>query len=368
MQLLGVSKVVLFFLEKEKVKKLSPSCQMEKMILILSPSKKLKFMSHLTKEQRYTIFTMLQAKYSKTDIAAAIEKDKSVISRELNRNSDKRTGQYNPDLAQRKYEERKKNKPKFILFTDEIKEMVISDLKSYLSPEQIAGRAKLECKACVSPESIYQFIWADKKRGGTLCKYLRNRGKQYRKRGSKKDTRGILTNRISISERPKIVEEKTGFGDLEIDTVIGKNHKGALLSINDRQNLMQWIVKLSGKNAEELAQKAIEKLIPFKELLHTITSDNGKEFAEHQQIRDGLEIDFYFADPYKSSQRGCNENQNRLIRQFFPKGMDFDEIDNEQVELVQNMLNNRPRKKLGYLTPNEFFELSLQNKKVALVA
>jgi IS30 family transposase len=205
---------------------------MEKMILILPPSKKLKIMSHLTEAQRYEIFALKQAKFSQTAIAEKIGRHKSVISRELKRNSDKRTGEYKADLAQRKYEQRKKEKPKFIRFTDDIKQLVITGLENDLSPEQIVGRAKLEGKNCVSHERIYQFVWKDKKQGGKYHKRLRNKGKRYRKRGAAKDSRGIIKNRKSIHERPKIVEEKTRFGDLEIDTVIGKNNKGALLIPN----------------------------------------------------------------------------------------------------------------------------------------
>jgi IS30 family transposase len=128
---------------------------------------------------------------------------------------------------------------------------------------------------------------------------------------------------------------------------------------------MEWIVKLDGKNAESLAEKAIEKLMPIKEFLHTITSDNGKKFAKHKQISQNLNVDFYFADPYKSSQRGLNENHNRLIRQYIPKKINFDEVDNQYIEFVQNKINNRPRKKLGFLTPNEKVLLILQNNKVA---
>ena len=341
---------------------------MEKMSLILSPVKKLKIMGHLTERQRYEISAMLQADYSKKEIYTRLKIGKSVFYRELKRNCDKRTGEYKPDLAQRKYEQRKREKPKFIHFTKEIKDFVVSGLKNDLSPEQIAGRAKLDNVKCVSVETIYQFVWKDKKQQGNLHKHLRNKGKRYRKRGSAKDSRGIIKNRRSIKDRPEIVDKKQRFGDLEIDTIIGKNHKKALLTITDRFTLMEWIVKLSGKNATELAQKTNEVLFPVKDFLHTITSDNGKEFAEHEQISQGLNVDFFFAEPYKSWQRGCNENANRLIRQYFPKGTDFELIDNQQIETVQNKLNNRPRKKLGFLTPNEFFLLNLQNQKVALVA
>jgi IS30 family transposase len=340
---------------------------MEKMSNFALRLKKLKNMGHLTKAQRYGISAMLQAGKTKKEISEKIGKDKSVLSRELRRNRDGRTGKYDPDLAQRKYEKRLKEKPKHIHFTEEIKQQVIRGLNEDYSPEQIVGRAGLKGENCVSHETVYQFIWQDKKQGGNLYKHLRNRGKKYKKRGNYKSQRGIIKDRVSIGERPKIVDEKIRLGDLEIDTVIGKNHKGALLTVTDRVSLMEWIQKLSGKNAGELADETIRILEPFKNHLHTVTSDNGKEFATHQKISESLGINFYFAHPYKSCERGCNENANRLIRQYIPKKTDFETVDNEYVHWIQHKLNSRPRKKLGFLTPNEFFLNYLCNNKVAFV-
>jgi IS30 family transposase len=324
-------------------------------------------MSHLTEVQRYQISALLQAGKSKKFICETIDKDKSVLSRELRRNCDHRSGAYKPELAQRKYQKRLLEKPKFIRFTEDVKSLVIIGLENDFSPEQIAGRAKLEGKKCVSHETIYQFIWDDKKRKGTLYKHLRNKGKKYKKRGCYKSSRGIIKDRVSIHDRPPEVEEKLRFGDLEIDTIVGKGNKGAIFTATDRATMMEWIVKLDGKNADSLAEKAIEKLMPIKDFLHTMTSDNGKEFAKHMQISQNLDVDFYFADPYKSSQRGLNENHNRLIRQYIPKKINFENIDNKFIDFVQNKINNRPRKKLGFLTPNEKVLLILHNKKVAFV-
>lgn len=324
-------------------------------------------MKHITKEQRYTICVMKQQGFSQKDIALTIGKDKSVVSRELKRNCDKRSKKYDADLAQRKYEQRQRYKPKRIRFTEDIKQHVDELLNEDYSPEQIVGRSKIAEKPCVSIERIYQYVWKDKKEGGTLFKHLRRKGRKYRKRGSSKDTRGIIKDRVDIEQRPAIVNEKQRLGDLEIDTVIGQNHKGALLTINDRVSSMVWIARLEGKNADELAQKAIEVLSPYKNLLNTITADNGKEFAEHKTIASDLSIDFYFAKPYHSWERGANENMNGLIRQYFPKGSSFENISNDDVQRIQDILNNRPRKKLNFLTPNEFLSLYLSNQKVAFV-
>ena len=261
-------------------------------------------MKHLTREQRYTISTMKKQGYKQKEIALTIERDKSVVSREFKRNCDKRSKKYEADLAQRKYEQRQRDKPKHIRFTDEVKQ-------------------------CVD---------------GLLEK-----------------------DRVDIEQRPTIVEDKKRLGDLEIDTVIGQNHKGALLTINDRVSSMVWIAKLNGKNADELAQKTIEVLNPYKNLTNTITGDNGKEFAEHKIISTGLDVDFYFAKPYHSWERGANENTNGLIRQYFPKGSSFENVSIKDVQRIQDILNNRPRKKLSFFTPNEFLSLYLSNQKVAFV-
>ena len=328
-------------------------------------------MKHLTDKQRYTISVMLKQGHKQTEIAKAMEKDESTISRELKRNCDIRSGKYDWQLAQRKYENRQKQKPKHIRFTDEVKELVDRWIAEDYSPEQISGRAKLEGKKCVSHERIYQHIWEDKKHKGVLYKHLRRNGRHYRKRGNMKDSRGLIKNRTSIDKRPEVVDKKERFGDFEIDTIIGKNHKGAILTINDRWCSLVWIQKLTGKQAEPLSEKTIETLEPLKTLVHTITGDNGKEFAKHEFIAEQLEIDFYFAHPYHSWERGANENTNGLIRQYLPKGTDFEKITQKQIDYVQHKLNNRPRKKLGFLSPIEYFNKFVKSKhkqKVAFAA
>jgi len=324
-------------------------------------------MKHLTVEQRYTISAMKSEGYKKKQIAKAIGKDTSTVTRELQRNSDKRCGEYRHDLAQRKCDERHRSKPKKLRFTDQVKQHVDKWLAEDFSPEQITGRAKHDNIDCVSHERIYQYVWQDKKDKGGLYLHLRRKGRKYRKRGSAKDTRGIIKDRVDISQRPGIVDEKLRIGDLEIDTIIGKNHKGAILTINDRISGFLWMDKLNGKNAEDLALKTIKLLRPLKNEIHTITADNGKEFAEHKMIRDQLKIDFFFARPYHSWERGANENTNGLVRQYFPKGSSFDEITKKDIQNVQYKLNTRPRKKLGFLSPIEFISLHLKNKKIAFI-
>ena len=237
-------------------------------------------MRHLSREQRYGIPLMLQEGKSRKDIAKAIGVSTSTISRELRKNCDLRNGVYNYELAQRKYETRLKFRGRKPVFTKEMKDIVISLLEEGYRPEQIKGRSNVEGFAMASHETIYRWIWDDKRKKGTLYQYLRRKGKKYNKRGNAIAGRWYIPNRIDIEERPAIVDLKERFGDLEIDTVIGSNHKGALVTINDRLTSKVWIRKLSGKDATPLALKTIEALQPIKALIHTITADNGKEFAK----------------------------------------------------------------------------------------
>ena len=323
---------------------------------------------HLTVEQRYAIYTMLQIPLKRKEIAEAIGVHKSTISRELKRNCDMRSGKYVMDLAQRKAEKRKKAKRHKERFTVSMQRRIKKLLKKGFSPEQIRGRSKITGIAMVSHETIYRWIWADKHGGGTLYKYLRRQGRKYTKRGSKNAGRGFIPNRIDIDERPQIVELKERFGDLEIDTIIGKNHKGAILTINDRATSRVWIRRLTGKEAVPVAKITTWALRKVKNLIHTITADNGKEFAKHEEIAHKLKLKFYFCKPYHSWERGANENTNGLIRQYIPKGTDFSEVTNEQIKRIEHILNNRPRKRLGYLTPNEKFKQIINQNSVAFTS
>lgn len=325
-------------------------------------------MSHLTQEQRYKIQILLEQGFSQSYIAKEINRDKSVVSRELKRNSDRRNGVYKAQLAEKKYVHRQKTKRKNIRLTPEIQKYIEGLLREDYSPEQIVGFGKLLGKDCVSIERIYQHIWADKKKGGDLYTHLRTKGKKYRKRGSKKDKRGQIPDKVSIENRPKIVDEKIRIGDIEIDLVIGKNHKKAILTANDRVTGKAKLALLQSKSSEETKQKVIEILSQWKPFLKTITSDNGKEFALHKEIATSLEIDYYFARPYHSWERGSNENLNGLIRQYFPKDYNFNLITEKDIKYVEEKLNNRPRKRFGFLTPNQVYLQNINHEdKVAFI-
>lgn len=324
-------------------------------------------MAHLTLSQRYTIETMFSKGYTQISIAETIGKHKSVVSRELKRNSDARNGVYRHDLAQRKCAKRHKEKPKIRRFSATAKQDIEALLREDYSPEQVCGTLRKQGKASVSIERIYQHIWEDKKNGGTLYTHLRNQGRRYRKRGSLKDNRGIIKNRIAIDKRPKVVEERSRFGDLEVDLIIGKNHKQAIVTINDRASGMLKMKKVNSKKAEEVSQAIVDELQEWIPYLHTITADNGKEFAHHEFVAEQLNIDHYFAKPYHSWERGSNENLNGLIRQYFKKSTDFSSITEKQIKEVENKLNNRPRKRFNFETPIFEMEKLLFNQKVAFV-
>lgn len=298
---------------------------------------------------------MRQNGYTIAAIAKAIAVHKSTVSRELRRNRDRRSGKYRPDLAQRKYEARMRGKPRRIAFTEAIRLHVERWLRLGFSPEQIAGRSKRDGIPCVSAERIYRHVWEDKRKGGDLYKCLRRRGRKYRQRGAARDSRGIIRGRVGIEHRPAEAAQRQRFGDLEIDTVVGKNHRGAVLTMVDRATGMCFISLLPGKDAGALARAAVRLLRPIKGLLRTITADNGKEFAAHAAVAEGLGVDFYFARPYHSWERGCNENLNGLIRQYIPKGSSFEDLTENDIAMIQRTLNGRPRKRLGFKTPVEYF-------------
>lgn len=324
-------------------------------------------MSHITKEQRYTISRMSKMGCSQTLIAETIERCKSVVCRELQRNSDSRNNEYREDLAQRKTDIRHKNKPKKVYFTAEVKSNVDKLLKQDYSPEQVVGTLKKEGKATVSVERIYQYIWKDKKEKGTLHQHLRNQGRKYRKRGAAKDKRGIIKDRVGIEKRPEVVDKRERFGDLEVDLIIGKNHNQAMLTINDRASGVLKVRKIASKEAKVVSMAIVEELREWEPYIKTITADNGKEFADHKYVAEQLGIEFYFARPYHSWERGSNENLNGLIRQYFKKSSDFEPITQEQVKAVEKKLNNRPRKRFDYENPIFVMEELLFNDKVAFM-
>jgi len=307
----------------------------------------------LTQEQRYHIYGLQQAGKTQKNMAEIVGVHKSTISREIRRNSGLRG--YRPKQAQVIATARKAGAPKREKMTPELTQKIEEKVKMDWSPEQISGRLLREEGIRISHERIYQYIKKDKDEGGTLFKHLRHSGRKRKKRFGSEDRRGQIKNRTSIEERPAIVNNKSRIGDWERDLVIGKNHKGALLSIVDRVSKMTLIKKTESKSSDVVAEATLQLLKPISSFVETITNDNGKEFADHEVVASKLGAPVYFCHPYSSFERGTNENANGLIRQYFPKKSSFKKITEEDTQLVMDKLNNRPRRCLNFATPLEVF-------------
>lgn len=308
--------------------------------------------TQLSEENRFEIYGLRKASLSLRKIALEINKSPSTISRELKRNEGNRG--YRPKQAQEKATNRRKHAKKFIKMNAKLIEKIEAMLYQDWSPEQISGVLAKD-QINISTERIYQHIWADKKAGGQLFKHLRHGHKtRKRKRGSK-DNRGQIKNKISIHDRPEIVDQKGRIGDWEIDLVVGKNHKGFLVTVVERVSKFTLASYVEHKDSFSILRAVVKLLNPLKAVVHTITSDNGKEFADHELIAKMLEALFYFADPYSAWQRGLNENTNGLIRQYFPKKSCFVSIQQERLDAMQKKLNNRPRKTLNFESPFQVF-------------
>ena len=317
----------------------------------------------LTLEKRYHISALQKAGLNQKEVAIELGVHPSTISRELRRNNDKIRG-YNAELAQIKSTKIERQKKKRFSLTKHIEKYIRAKLKQDWSPEQISGRMKLDIGVSVVHETIYRYIYTNKRNGGKLYKYLRHKNKKYHCRSNDYQARGTIINRVMIDKRPKVVEKKNRIGDLEIDTVIGKDHKGALVTVVDRKSKFVLIKNVPSKEAQVVTDALIEMIQPIKGITHTITSDNGKEFAYHKQVSDALDTDFYFANPYHSWERGLNEHTNGLIRQYLPKKSEFLHVSKEEIIMIQDRLNHRPRKVLNYKTPYEVF-FSEMSKKLA---
>jgi IS30 family transposase len=307
--------------------------------------------TQLTRGQRYQIKALKKAGHNQTEIATNLGCHKSTISRELKRNHGLKG--YRPHQADELAYDRQCAAYRARIAWETWQE-VERLLRLDWSPEQITGWLKKEKQPSVSHECIYLYVYAEKRRGGTLHRHLRSQKKQ-RKRYGGYIRRGQIPNRTSIDKRPKIVASKGRFGDWEVDTIVGAHHKGGILSAVERKSKLTRLRKLATKGAAEMKDNTIEVLAPLAAKVHTITVDNGKEFCDHELIATGLQARVYFAHPYASWERGLNENTNGLVRQYFPKKYDFAKITDQELQRVEDRLNNRPRKTLGYRTPNEVF-------------
>ena len=311
---------------------------------------------HLSQIERYQIYSLMKANQSITQIADQLGRHKSTISRELGRNEGCRG--YRPKQAC----ELALNRSQGSRNAREVEPWVKREADVLLglqwSPEQIAG------KLPVSHETLYLHVYADKANGGKLWKNLRCQKQKRKRYAGGQDRRGQIPNRRPLSERPGHIEDRKQVGHWEGDTVIGANHKQAIVTVVERKSGYAVIAKVENKTADLVSAAIVNRLKPFGTKVKTLTFDNGKEFCGHGKIDEALGSTSYFARPFASWERGSNENFNGLLRQYVPKKRSMESITDEEIRMIENRLNNRPRKRLGFRTPSEVFHQSL--RRVAL--
>lgn len=312
---------------------------------------------HLSQDERYQIHALLKAGHAISRIAEIIGRHKSTVSRELTRNVGLKG--YRPLQAQR-FAELKGRNSRNARRVDAPEWMLAKKLlMDKWSPEQIASQVSM------SHETIYLKIYADKHSGGSLWQHLRCQKKRRKRYGSGRERRGQIIDRRPISDRPRRVEFRREIGHWELDTIIGKGQKQAIVSMVERKSGYAVLAKVPRKTADRVSTAIITSLKPIAAIVKTLTYDNGKEFADHSATDKALASVAYFADPYSSWQRGSNENLNGLVRQFIPKSRPLSTVSDEELAMIQDRLNNRPRKRLGYKTPfevltNEFHRVALR--------
>jgi IS30 family transposase len=319
--------------------------------------------THLTENERYVISHLMCAGFSLREIARRINRHHSTVSRELKRNDDpdfEDTVYWydwtHPEALKRRRKAKHHRRRSIRRLVKYIEQKLIDDW----SPETISEKLKIDypndSEMCVSHETIYRWVYSDAKKGGTLYRHLRRRRKKRRKQSRYGSGRRFIPGRVSISERPDIVETRQRFGDWEGDTIEGKKSTGYMATHVERKSRYLIATKLVNKKAETLTLKSIKAYwrIP-KKMRKTLTVDNGKEFARFKELESKTGLTVYFADPYSAWQRGTNENTNGLLRQYFPKGTDFREFSEQSIAFAVKKLNHRPRKCLDFQTPHDVF-------------
>ena len=323
---------------------------------------------HLTYEARCQVYALKQRGDSLAQIARQLQVSRATVSREIRRNSGGRGYRYKQaDTSAKQRRVFASSHPRKMHST--MTALIQEKLAMQWSPEQISGWLSIHHPHFkISHETIYKYVWADKRKGGRLFAHLRHRGKKHNKRSSGKAGRGCIPNRVGIEERPEIANAKIRTGDWEIDTVVGRQgEKGVVVSMVDRASKLTKLSKVSSRQAGEVSQALIARLSECQDQVHTITADNGKEFAYHELVASALDAKFFFATPYHAWERGLNEHTNGLVRQYLPKGSSLTDVTQENLNEIEFLLNNRPRKVLNYATPIEVFQcLKMTTDGVAL--
>ena len=305
-------------------------------------------------EERHKIAAMRSLYLGVREIARRLDRHPSTLYRELKRNASAHDGNYRASHSVQKASARKSRSRRQPRFGAAAFVSVEGLIRVNLSPEQIVGRMRLEGIKVMSHETIYRWIWKDKAAGGALWLHLRGARKQRRKRYGRYDSRGRLAGKKMIGSRPAVVETRKRIGDWEIDTVHGKS-TACVLTVVERRTGLVRIGALLRATKELTTRRTISLLGKEAHRVRTITADNGGEFHDYGKIEAGLQASFYFATPHHAWERGSNENTNGLLRQYLPKGTDLAGLTQPQCERIAAILNNRPRKRLGYRTPNEVY-------------
>lgn len=308
----------------------------------------------LTSEERYQIAALRQQGLKAAAIARALARHPSTIYRELARNATPYDGAYRPKMAVEMTNGRRRRSRRNARYSAADFTALVPLLRQRWSPAQIVGRCRLEGRTVMSHETMYRRIWADRTNGGTLWRYLRGARKRRRKRYGRYDSRGRLAGKKLIAERPAVVEGRRRYGDWEIDTVHGSS-AACVLSLVERKCGLIRIGKLPRATAQHTTACAVQLLLGEPHRVHTVTADNGSEFHGYRDIERQLDLRFYFANPHHAWERGTNENTNGLLRQYLPKGADLRRLTQAQCEHIASLLNQRPRLRLGFLTPLEAY-------------
>ena len=309
-----------------------------------------------TSEERFILSHLRKQGCNQSEIARQLGRHRSTISREIARNRCKHIdGHYRPSKAHRRTVARRRRSRRNRQFSDIDLIIVWSLLGKLYSPEKISGYLKRTKRLNISYETIYRYIWHDKRQGGDLWIHLRCANKRRRKRYSAYDSRGRLAVKRHISERPGSVEKRQHKGHWEIDTVMGKGPNACIVTLVERKTGFTLIGKLPNRTTAALNQRANSLMMRYPQKFKTITADNGTEFHQYKEIEKVTGARFYFATPHHSWERGTNENTNGLIRQYLPKGMSIAAVTQAECDKIAWALNSRPRKRLAYRTPAECF-------------
>ena len=306
----------------------------------------------ITPGERYMLSALLKQGFSNTEIAHALGRHRSTIGREIRRNGTHPDGYYRAERAQEATNGRRSRSRRNSHFTAADWKRVDDLLRADLSPEQVSGFLARLGVLRISHETIYQYVWQDKHTGGQLYRHLRQRPK-YRKRYGTYEKRGRLEGKRHISERPAFVEFRHQLGHWEMDTVSGARSKHCIVTLVERATGCVLIAKLPDHTKTALNRRVLQVITEQPHLFKTITVDNGTEFHGYEEIELLTGVTFYFATPYHAWERGTNENTNGLIRQYLPKRRSMKNLTQQRCTSIACILNNRPRKRFGFMTPLE---------------